>query len=274
MASIVLVAVTEPAAAGVANCAFRGGASGLGRAIAPAASLPSVVSRTVRLSLLTLLCGGALLIAGCGDSQGDGDSTAPSGGEGTAAAGETTAGAPGDAGDPGDPGDSPGDERPDREGVGGGSGRPTDAEREAVGERAQAAYRDYIDAINARDGATLCDLLSPASVRKLKPPVERSSCAATLRASIGYSDPRGLPVWKRTLLNGIDGTQVAASLASARITAAIVTEFADRDEPSVESDIAYLKRVGGRWRLAKPSGAIYRAIGVEPPPDVIVPPRG
>ena len=233
-----------------------------------------MVSRTVRLSLLTLLCGGALLIAGCGDSQGDGDSTAPSGGEGTAAAGETTAGAPGDAGDPGDTGDSTGDERPDREGVGGGSGRPTDAEREAVGERAQAAYRDYIDAINARDGATLCDLLSPASVRKLKPPVERSSCAATLRASIGYSDPRGLPVWKRTLLNGIDGTQVAASLASARITAAIVTEFADRDEPSVESDIAYLKRVGGRWRLAKPSGAIYRAIGVEPPPDVIVPPRG
>lgn len=240
-------------------------------------SLPSVLSRMARLSLLpalTLLCAASLLVSGCGDSGGDGASTGPSGGEGTATVGETAASGVGGAGDPGDPGDSPGDERPDREGAGGGSGKPTDAEREAAVEEVQAAYRDYIDAIDARDGATLCDLLSPTSVSELKPPVQRGSCEATLRASIGYSDPRGLPVWKRTLLNGIDGTQVAGDLASARITAAIVTEFADRDEPSVESDIAYLERAGARWRLAKPSGALYRAVGAEPPPDVIVPPRG
>lgn len=234
------------------------------------------MARLSLLSALTLLCAAALLVSGCGDSGGDGASTGPSGGEGTATVGETAAsGVDGaaDPGDPGDPGDSPGDERPDRKGAGGGSGKPTDAEREAAVEEVQATYRDYIDAINARDGATLCDLLSPASVRQLKPPVGRGSCEATLRASIGYSDPRGLPVWKRTLLNGIDGTQVAGDLASARITAAIVTEFADRDEPSVESDIAYLERAGGRWLLAKPSGALYRAVGAEPPPDVIVPPK-
>ena len=209
------------------------------------------MARLSLLPALTLLCAASLLVSGCGDSGGDGASTGPSGGEGTATVGETAASGVGGAGDPGDPGDSPGDERPDREGAGGGSGKPTDAEREAAVEEVQAAYRDYIDAIDARDGATLCDLLSPTSVSELKPPVQRGSCEATLRASIGYSDPRGLPVWKRTLLNGIDG-----------------------DEPSVESDIAYLERAGARWRLAKPSGALYRAVGAERPPDVIVPPRG
>ena len=55
----------------------------------------------------------------------------------------------------------------------------------------------------------------------------------------------------------------------------ITTSFADRDEPSVESDIAYLERAGGEWRLAKPPGALYRAVGnAELPPSVIVPPQG
>ena len=52
----------------------------------------------------------------------------------------------------------------------------------------------------------------------------------------------------------------------------IVTDFEGR-EPSVESDVAYLERVGGEWRLAQPTGALYRAIGnPEPPPTVIAPP--
>ena len=52
-----------------------------------------------------------------------------------------------------------------------------------------------------------------------------------------------------------------------------MTDFADRSEPSIESDIAYLELTGGAWRLAKPSAAIYRAIGrAELPPTVIAPP--
>lgn len=168
--------------------------------------------------------------------------------------------------DPGDPDDSPGEER---------GGDPSDDERAAAATDAAAAYRSYIDAINARDGAALCDLLSPAALRELKPPVERASCAATMHDSIGYRDPRGFPVWERTRLSAIDGSQVSNDLRSARITAAIVTQFADRDEPSVESDIAYLELSGGEWRLAKPSGALYRAVGnAELPPSVIVPPQG
>lgn len=165
------------------------------------------------------------------------------------------------------PGGGDGDRNEERRGRGGG--------RAAAGRGAQVAYSDYIDAINARDGAALCDLIPAAAIDELQAPVERGTCAATLTASIGYRDPRGFPVWRRTHLSAIDRTEVSADLGSARITAAIVTEFADRDEPSVESDIAYLERAGGGWRLAKPSSALYRALGnAEPPPSVIAPPQG
>ena len=67
-------------------------------------------------------------------------------------------------------------------------------------------------------------MLTNATVRELKPPVVRASCAATLHDSIGYSDPRGFPVWERTSLNSIDGTQVSGDLGSARITAMITRQ--------------------------------------------------
>ena len=107
------------------------------------------------------------------------------------------------------------------------------------------AYEDYIAAINARDGARLCDLLPPDAERTLKPAVDGASCAARIGDSIGYEDPRGFPVWKETTLSAFDSTTIGRDLDSARLTAAIVTSFADRTEPSVESDIAYLERVGG-----------------------------
>lgn len=149
-----------------------------------------------------------------------------------------------------------------------------DASDKRVALRAAVqAYEDYIDAINGRDGARLCDLLPPGAERTLKPAVEGASCAARVGNSIGYEDPRGFPVWKETTLSAFDSTAISRDLDSARLTAAIVTGFADRTEPSVESDIVYLERVAGSWRLAKPTGALYRAIGQpEIPPSVISPP--
>jgi hypothetical protein len=152
-------------------------------------------------------------------------------------------------------------------------GDASQAEKERAAAAAEDAYSTYVQAINARDGEALCGLLPPDAVQVLKPPVERGSCSGGLSASIGYRDPRGYPVWKRTTLTGFEGSSVTRDLASARLTAGIVTDFADRSEPSVESDIAYMELIDGRWRLAKPSSAIYRAIGrPEPPPDVISPP--
>jgi poly-gamma-glutamate synthesis protein (capsule biosynthesis protein) len=168
-------------------------------------------------------------------------------------------------------------EAPGRDGnsgpAGGGSGESGEhAARRAVAG-AEDAYRRYVEAINDRDGAALCALLPADALAELRPPVERDGCAATLAASIGYRDPRGYPVWERTTLTGFGAAELDRDGEGARLVAAIVTDFADRDEPSVEDDIAYLERSGGGWRLAKPSSAIYRAIGrPEPPPGAITPP--
>lgn len=150
---------------------------------------------------------------------------------------------------------------------------PSPRDKVEAAAAAEAAYIAYVDAINARDGEALCALLPANAERELRPPVEGDSCAARLGGSIGYADPRGYPVWERTIFNGVESVSVGADTSTARITAAILTEFEDRGEPSVESDIAYLESRGGEWRLAKPTGALYRAIGrPELPPTVIAPP--
>ena len=49
--------------------------------------------------------------------------------------------------------------------------------------------------------------------------------------------------------------------------------FSDRSYRSIEEDVIYLDRVGGRWLLAKPSGTLYRAVGYpEPPLRALTPP--
>jgi hypothetical protein len=138
------------------------------------------------------------------------------------------------------------------------------AEREV-----RRAVRDYVGAIDERDGAALCELV--ATLRELELPVEKGGCAASVSASIGYRDPRGIPVFERAALAGDADVELSGN--EARATATVVTEFADRAEPSVEDDVIYLERRGGGWAIAKPSSTIYRAIGTpDIPPDVLAPP--
>ena len=61
----------------------------------------------------------------------------------------------------------------------------------------------------------------------------------------------------------------------ARVSATVTHHFSDRKYVSVEDDVIYLERVGGRWLLAKPSGTLYRAVGYrEPPLRAFSPPAG
>jgi hypothetical protein len=66
---------------------------------------------------------------------------------------------------------------------------------------------------------------------------------------------------------------VAIDGSEARVTATIVTRFADNREPSVEDDLIYLRMEGERWLIVKPTATLYRAIGVgDIPPQVLAPP--
>jgi hypothetical protein len=134
----------------------------------------------------------------------------------------------------------------------------------------ERVVRSYVEAINAKDGQTICELV-PGVSEELELPEDRGSCEASIAASIGYRDPRGFPVWKSSEVERVRSIVVDGS--SARVTATVITQFADRREPSIEDDTIYLQDRGHGWLLAKPSATIYRAVGYpDVPPQVLAAP--
>jgi hypothetical protein len=139
-------------------------------------------------------------------------------------------------------------------------------------ERAVARIvRDYVGALDDRNSEAACAVLVPGAIDEVEMPKDRGSCAASLEASIGFRDPRGLPVWKTARVADVPSVEVESD--SAKVVVTTVTEFADRDEPSIEDDVVYLERSGDEWLIAKPSSTLYRAVGIaDVPPSVLAPP--
>jgi hypothetical protein len=136
---------------------------------------------------------------------------------------------------------------------------------------AARAVRAYVEGLDARDGGAVCHLLFPGVIDGVDLPRRRGSCADSLRASIGYRDPRGLPVWDSARVRGLLTVAVDGDRASVTVTT--VTRFADRDQPSIEDDVVHLRREAGRWLIAKPSSTLHRAVGIaDVPPRVLAPP--
>ena len=149
---------------------------------------------------------------------------------------------------------------------------PSGPPPESPEERAVAGVaRSYVRALTLRNGRALCQQFVPRALDRVKFPKPRGSCPATVRASLGYRSPRGAPVWERSEMTGAISAQVDGD--SARVVGTVFTEYADVREPTIEDDIVYLTRVGGRWLVAKPSATLYRAIGdTDVPPSVLAPP--
>lgn len=194
---------------------------------------------------------GVWALTGEGDDGGDDPVTSPAG----------AAESPGSNG-----GEEPQEEQPgDGDAANGGGASAQDRREQAV----ERAVLRYVDAVDERDGTHLCGLVQ--GIADLDLPVRRPGCSESVSESIGYRDPRGFPVFESAVVSG--APQVEASPRDARATVTVVTEFADRDEPSVEDDVVYLVRRAGEWVIAKPSSTLYRAIGVsDVPPDVLQPP--
>jgi hypothetical protein len=133
------------------------------------------------------------------------------------------------------------------------------------------AARDYVEALNERDGRRLCSLLAPGALREVELPHRRSSCAASVSASVGYADPRGFPQWRGTRIERIGS--VSRDGARGRVTLTVFHRFADRKTLSSEEDVVHVLRRGERWLVAKPSATFYRAIGApDVPPSALAAP--
>ena len=149
---------------------------------------------------------------------------------------------------------------------------PPESQGRGPSDRVEAAVSDYVEALDDRDGARVCSLFVPGALDDLKLPEERSTCGASMTASIGYRDPRGLPVWESSRILYFRAVHVNGDHAQTTVT--VRTLYADRNEPSLEDDVVYLQGGnGGGWLLVKPSVTLYRAIGVaDVPPQVLAPP--
>lgn len=131
--------------------------------------------------------------------------------------------------------------------------------------------RDYLLAIDRRDGEAICAALAPDALAEVDLPKQRGGCATSLEASIGYRDPRGLPAFEGSELSDFVATTIDGD--SAQVVAAVQTFFVGEPVPSTEDDIVYLERSGDGWVVAKASSSLYRAVGIgEIPPSVIAPP--
>jgi hypothetical protein len=136
-----------------------------------------------------------------------------------------------------------------------------------------ASVRAYVGAIDARDGRAVCKLLAPGALRGFRLPRGGPGCAGAVSASLGYSIPGG-PAWRRTEIRRIDSVELDPQRpGDARVRATVVHRFAHHREPSIEDDLIYPRRSGGRWLIAKPSSTLYRAVGAENVPlRAITPP--
>jgi hypothetical protein len=132
-------------------------------------------------------------------------------------------------------------------------------------EAVEQATREYVAAINAGNGIAVCARMRPLAVPLRDLPRRRGGdCALSVRDSIGFRRPGGIPWWRETEVTGVK--EVSVGEGQARVTASVVHIFRDRDYPSVEEDVIYLVKDGPRWLVAQPSGTFYRAIGYPEPP--------
>ena len=214
--------------------------------------------RKVRVAVAA--CAIAALPAGCGEKEEPEPGQAPTVATTTARAGESAAGdrRPPPRGQATAPAESP----------------PHDPRLTALERSATRVAADYVKALDAGDGDAVCRLLVPGALRGFELPEHGDDCATALSASIGYRDPRGLPVWEGAEARMIRVAELGDGGHSAKVVATIETTFADRDEVSIEDDLIYLIRPGARWLVAKPSTTLYRAVGIaEIPPSVLTPPE-
>lgn len=211
-------------------------------------------------------------IAGCGGEADESQQAAdPQLTQGPAPTTDAPGGQDEEAQAPGGRGDSP-EEKPPRGESGPAEGPRSDPRLTELEREAAATVRAYVSALDSRDGERVCSLLAPGAIEQVELPLPRGDCAASLDASIGYRDPRGVPVWDGAQI--LELAPVKTEGSKATVLATVLTRFADRAEPSIEDDVVYLTRAAGRWLIAKPSSTLYRAVGVaDIPPVVLAPPR-
>jgi hypothetical protein len=137
----------------------------------------------------------------------------------------------------------------------------------------QELARDYVSAINARDGARVCALMTKDAAAELRE--GDLSCDRTVAGYIGYVEDAGAPRFLRYRLRGVrsgstrgDYSSIDLSLESRRRS----TDGRQAFERCSFEDIVWITHDGAELRIAKPSLALYVAFGATLHEGVLAPP--
>ena len=137
--------------------------------------------------------------------------------------------------------------------------------REVGGSTRDEAARAYVDAINARDGATVCDLMVDSAAYEFRIP-EWGECPKFVSAFIGYQEDSGSEIFHRARLVEVHEGASEGELQSLNVTVEIERESG----AETLEDVLWLVERDGHWRLARPSQLLYAAIGATSVPGDVL----
>lgn len=136
--------------------------------------------------------------------------------------------------------------------------------------------RDYIRAINARDGEGVCALLTEEAAEQLGFVDEGLPCASTVGGLIGYVEDTGSPEFLR--YESIDAKPGSERQGFMSVRLVLEARFhvesggGNFEVCRFEDTVWFTRGVDG-WRIAKPSLALYAAFGAgQFPAETLAPP--
>jgi hypothetical protein len=132
----------------------------------------------------------------------------------------------------------------------------------AGGSTPEEAARAYVDAINARDGETVCGLLVDSAAHEFRIP-DWGECPRVVSGFIGYQEDSGTDVFERARIVELREGEQRGELRSLRLRLEV------EQESGLETveDVLWLVEEDGSWRLARASGLLYLAFGGGIPED-------
>jgi hypothetical protein len=129
--------------------------------------------------------------------------------------------------------------------------------------------RAYVEAINAKDGKTVCELLVESAAYELRIP-DWGECPKFVSALIGYAEESDTDTFQRARILDIEEGRRSGELQSVELKVE-VHHFEQGNEAkprqATYDDVVWLVERDGRWRLAKASGLLYVAFDAYTVPD-------
>jgi hypothetical protein len=135
--------------------------------------------------------------------------------------------------------------------------------------------RDYVAAINERDGDRVCELMTRAAAAELSVPDSNLPCERTVAGLIGYVEDAGVPEFLSYRLDDVRSGTTQGEYSSIRLSIEARRRSTNAEqafETCSFEDTVWLTRQGGEFRIANISPALYVAFGATSIPDEVLAP--